>query len=602
MRRIIAVMLLLAASSAYGGSWDIVIAGGGTGGTAAAIQASRMGARVLVVERTTMLGGQATAAGVSTMDDLSGQMSGLYRELMERAEEYYSARGKSMRTCYWYAENKAFEPHVGRMILAEMAKSADILYRSEVVAVSPDAVTILTPDGTITAGYKVLIDATEYGDVIPLAGAAYRAGNSSTPDINPRAMIQDITWTAIMRKYPDGVPLHLRPSSPLPGWEQARKNYTEYVAESGDTFRGTYPVEQPVDFATHNAYRGLPDSSNDGNFSSETGRWDLCTKTSVNWGNDYPGQYMWGDKYGLPVSYLESRDLRAKVERDALIKTLHFVCYVQNELHESWSVDADEYNELPEAAKNLPPEWQEIARHMPPIPYVRESRRIIGKRTITSAELYRNSLSYQRGNKGNNFSNAIAVGRYTLDLHHSFSDEDMDMGEREEHMISRTPVGNFQVPLDVLIPASVDGFLAAEKNISVSRLAAGALRLQPITMMTGQAAGVLAALSVKEGLQPRDVKALHVQRVLLDAGVPISLARYYDVPRGHRHYGAVQLSDVYGLLEPVSYPNGGRRGVFGVDEVISPEDITRLQAKTSAVLRADMTRGEALEAVIAAMQ
>ena len=186
MRRIVVLVMMLTALPTYAMSWDIIIAGGGTGGTAAAIQASRMGMKVLVVEATSMLGGQATAAGVSTMDDLSGQMSGLYRELMERAEEYYSARGKSMRTCYWYEENKAFEPHVGRMILEDMARSADILYHSEIVAVSPDAVTIATPDGEITAGYRVLIDATEYGDIIPMAGAAYRAGNSATPNINPQ--------------------------------------------------------------------------------------------------------------------------------------------------------------------------------------------------------------------------------------------------------------------------------------------------------------------------------------------------------------------------------------------------------------------------------
>ena len=47
-------------------NYDVVVAGGGTGGIAAAIQAARMGMNVLVVEPTNMLGGQATAAGVST--------------------------------------------------------------------------------------------------------------------------------------------------------------------------------------------------------------------------------------------------------------------------------------------------------------------------------------------------------------------------------------------------------------------------------------------------------------------------------------------------------------------------------------------------------
>ena len=618
-------LTLSAQAQALQDGYDVVVAGGGTGGIAAAIQASRMGMNVLVVESTSMLGGQATAAGVSTMDDLSGQMSGIYREFMERVEEYYALRGKAITTCYWDAQNVAFEPRIGSKILADMARgedAPDIIYRSrvvgvgteDVIAINSDSMTsgkrvnsviIQTPQGKVNVTCKVLIDATEYGDVIPLTGAEYRAGNSVSPNINLEAMIQDITWTAIMRKYPGGVPSHLRPKTPLPGYDLAKFNYREYVTKNGGTFTGTYPVDQPVNFATHNAYRGLPNSFLPGNFSSESGQWDECTKTSVNWGNDYPGQYMWGKKYGLPVEYLENQELRARVERDALIKTLHFVYYVQNELGESWSVDEDEYGELPEAARDLPEEWKEVARHMPPIPYVRESRRIVGGRTLTSEELYRNSLSYRNGSRNNEFSNAIAIGRYSLDLHHARADSDMDMDEKEEHMISRSPVGNFQVPLDVLIPRSVDGFIAAEKNISVSRLTAGAVRLQPITMMTGQAAGALAALSVLGDVQPREVKAIRVQRVLIDAGVDLSLGKYGDVPGEHKYYGSVQLANLYGLLEPLSYPSGEELGVFGIDELMTSGDISRLTEKARVTLPAlteNMTRGEAVDIVVKAME
>ena len=45
--------------------YDVVVAGGGMGGIAAAIQAARLGASVLVVEPGAWIGGQATAADVS---------------------------------------------------------------------------------------------------------------------------------------------------------------------------------------------------------------------------------------------------------------------------------------------------------------------------------------------------------------------------------------------------------------------------------------------------------------------------------------------------------------------------------------------------------
>ena len=606
--------------------YDVVVAGGGIGGISAAIQASRMGVDVLVVEPSTMLGGQATAAGVSTMDDLSGQQSGLYAEFMSRVGEYYAARGKSITTCYWDPQNKAFEPHVGSKILADMARgedAPDIVYRSHVLAVGTEevitvsgdnvasnlkvnSVIIQTPQGKLNISCRVLIDATEYGDVLVMAGAQYRSGRSASPNIDKDAMIQDITWTAIMRKFPGGVPEHLKPKSPLPGYDMARLNYAEYVTRNGHTFEGTYPVKQPVNFPTHNAYRGLPDSFLPGDFSSESGEWDRCTKTSVNWGNDFPGQYKWGDKYGLPAAYLEDKTLRARVERDALIKTLHFIYYVQNELGESWSVDEDEYNELPEAARDLPQEWQEIARHMPPIPYVRESRRIIGGYTLTSEELHKNSLSYRGGNHSNEFQDAIAVGRYQLDLHHANFDEDLeqDLGEKAAHSETHSPAGNFQVPLRILVPKNVDGLIAAEKNLSMSRLTAGALRLQPICMMTGQAAGALAALSVKSSIQPREVRAVRVQKALIDAGVVLSLANYSDVPAGHKFFGAVQLATLYGMFEPLKYPADNELGVFGVDELLTSQDVERLKgiARVSPPeLNVNLTRGEAADVLIKAM-
>ena len=293
------------------------------------------------------------------------------------------------------------------------------------------------------------------------------------------------------------------------------------------------------------------------------------------------------------MSYLEDRNLRLQIEREALIKTLHFIYYVQNELGEEWSVADDEYKNriLPEAAKGLPPEWQEIARRMPPIPYVRESRRIIGRHILTSHELLQNSLSYRDGHTSREFKDAIAIGGYILDLHGANTDADLEweFEERAQTSINNRPRGPFQVPMNILIPSDTDGLLAAEKNLSMSRLAAGALRLQPITMMTGQAAGALAAVSVRDGKQPREVHPMRVQWELLKAGVSLSLCKYDDVPPEHSLNRTIQLSNMYGLVEPEEYPHAPSynlrdfedpvlamalikrqdKGTFGVNDVIT---------------------------------
>ncbi len=586
--------------------YDIIIAGAGSSGIAAGIQASRMGASVLIVEPTNLLGGQITAAGVSTMDDLSGQASGLYSEFITRAEEYYTSRGKSIGTCYWEKSNKAIEPHVAMKILSLMAggeDEPDIIYKSQIVGVLTEkiiavsgenlnetlcvrGVIVQTPEGKKNISCKILIDASEYGDILAMAGAEFRAGP---------AMIQDITWTAIIRKYPEGIPANLKPLNPLPGYDMAKWNYENYVSKDAAGFEGVYPVKPPVNFVTHNAYRGLPDSFLPGNYDAEQP--ELITKTCVNWPNDYPGQYKWQGKYGLPVEYLTDLNLRKRVERDALIKTLHFIYYIQNELGEKWSVDDNEYNELPDAAKDLPKEWQEIAKHLPPVPYVRESRRIIGVHTLISEELHRNSLSYQGDNGNNEFNDAIAIGRYDLDLHLADSDSDMDLDEKREFITSHKPVGNFQIPLSILIPAKVDGLIAAEKNLSMSRLVSGALRVQPITMMTGQAAGVLAALAVSQKIQPREVKAIQVQRELLKSGVKLSLCNYSDVPENDKHYANIQIVSLYDLMQAKDI------NIFGVEDVLTEEESARITEKINSMTRkkieipklAGLTRGDAAD-------
>jgi NADPH-dependent 2,4-dienoyl-CoA reductase/sulfur reductase-like enzyme len=166
-------------------AYDVVVAGGGISGMAAALQAYKMGASVLVVEPSSWIGGQAAAAGVSNMDDLLPTRSGLYRAFIAKARRYYDAMGKSMGTGHWYARSISFEPSVGRRMLYEMAEEArasgdgrplHILLRASVTGVKRQGSTV-TGVAVLEGGESreikcgVLIDATEYGDVIPLAGA-----------------------------------------------------------------------------------------------------------------------------------------------------------------------------------------------------------------------------------------------------------------------------------------------------------------------------------------------------------------------------------------------------------------------------------------------
>ena len=199
-------------------------------------------------------------------------------------------------------------------------------------------------------------------------------------------------------------------------------------------------------------------------------------------------------------------------------------------------------------------------------------------------------------------------------MHHSDTKEyiESDLGESAENIQTHKPVGDFQVPMDILIPRNVDGLIAAEKNLSMSRISAGALRLQPICMMTGQAAGALAAVAVRENIQPRYVKALRVQRELLNSGVVLSLCDYADVPEGHKFFGSIQLANIYGIAEPKAYPKGDDEpGIFGADEPVNDEDIAKMKERAEKIagheislpaLTNDMTKAEAVDMIVQAME
>jgi hypothetical protein len=75
------------------------------------------------------------------------------------------------------------------------------------------------------------------------------------------------------------------------------------------------------------------------------------------------------------------------------------------------------------------------------------------------------------------------------------------------------------VPYGALVPRALDGLLAGGKHISCDANSHGFMREIPQCWLTGQAAGVAAALSVKERVQPRHLDIAVLQKGLRDQGV-----------------------------------------------------------------------------------
>lgn len=78
---------------------------------------------------------------------------------------------------------------------------------------------------------------------------------------------------------------------------------------------------------------------------------------------------------------------------------------------------------------------------------------------------------------------------------------------------------NISIPYGALVPESLDGLLACGRHISCDRNSHGFMREIPQCWITGQAAGVAAALAVQAGVEPRAVDVAQLQQALVAQGV-----------------------------------------------------------------------------------
>ena len=173
--------LLLAVSCAK--TYDVVVVGGGTGGTAAAIEAARCGARVLVVEESPWLGGMLTSAGVSAIDGNYRLRGGIFGEFTDSLAARYG--GYEALKSGWVS-NILFNPAVGAEILYNMAVEAGVEVR------------LNTRYSDVDVRHRILVDGTELGDVALQAGA---------PLLEDSRTLQDMTYVAVVKEYGHPVPM-----------------------------------------------------------------------------------------------------------------------------------------------------------------------------------------------------------------------------------------------------------------------------------------------------------------------------------------------------------------------------------------------------------
>jgi len=525
----IAVVPCPAVHGVRGERCEILVVGGGTGGVAAALAAASAGRRVVLLEETDWLGGQLTAQGVSALDEHAhietfGGTTSYYRLRDLLRDAYRPRAGDAGRAADFnpggcWVSRLAFEPRVAVEAIDAMlqphvdAGRLTICRRTKAIGASTEddrvvSIVAMNLDDGRTHRFeaRIVIDATELGDLLPLAGVEHVVGAETVAETGePQAQplqarphcVQSFTYTFACERRDDGE-RHVVDRPEKYEHYRATQPYSLRIEVHGGEIYGE--ASGWLDYRLYETlpgtkgglwtYRRLLDRDR---FAGNVGH-DL---TLFNWpGNDYRDRsIVAGDALAA-----------ANALQDAKRVSLGFLHWLQTEAPALG-------DRLGAPELRLRADVMGTADGLSKHPYIRESRRIRALKTIVEQEV---SARHRHGPRAAHFADSVGVGWYPIDIHRSGAD---DTGAS-----CRTKP--FQIALGALLPVRVTNLIAGAKNIGTTHITNGCYRLHPVEWNVGEAAGALAAFAIENDVAPAAVRAgsdllARLQRRLLARGVPL---------------------------------------------------------------------------------
>jgi hypothetical protein len=503
---------------------DVIVVGGSLGGCAAALAAARNGLRVIMTEETDWIGGQLTSqavppdehpwieqfGGTSAYRDLRTRIREFYRRnyaltLAARAREYLNpGNGGVSKLCH---EPRAALAALHEMLAPYVSSSRVIImpqHCPQSCDVAGDAVRAVTVRSSASGDNRVLvapyfIDATELGDLLPLAKVEYVTGFESqretaephAPAEAQPANMQAFTYCFAIDHLPDEdhtidrpieyefwrdyVP-KLRPPWPgkLLSWEMSEPTALKVRPVSFDPSGATTAGKLNLWL-----YRRIADRSN---FGDEAYRSDISL---VNWPQN---DYWLGNLFEVPPEEAARHAARSKQ------LSLSLLYWMQTE-----APRPDGGTGWPglRLRRDIVGTEDGLAKY----PYIRESRRIRAEFTVREQHVGSDARMTVTGKSrdeltAETFPDSVGVGSYRIDLHPSSGgDNYVD--------VSSLP---FQIPLGALIPRRVENLLPACKNIGTTHITNGCYRLHPVEWNIGESAGALVSFCLRKKEPPRRVR------------------------------------------------------------------------------------------------
>lgn len=525
---------------------DVAIVGGGLGGCAAALAALRAGKRVVLTEPTDWIGGQLTQQAVPPDEHPWIEQFGAnasYQALRRGIRDYYRLHYPLIAKA---AADPRLDPGNGSVsplchepraalavltaLLAPYASSGHLTVLLEHIPIAADAdddrvrgiMVQHVPTAarrTITAPY--FLDATELGDLLPLAGVEFVTGAESRRDTgelhapeDPQPDNQQAFTCCFAMEHRPGEDHTIDRPDMYDFWR-------DYVPKLTPSWPGPLfgPASNPQDPADARplefdptgrgkgfwVYRRILDPANfrPGSYPGSDG------VTLVNWPqNDYwlgnliparkekpadapPGDLPRAHNVGVGRPQPFTDEVQKHILRGQQL-SLSLLYWLQTDAPRpdggtGWK------------GLKLRPDLVGTEDGLAKYPYVRESRRIRAEFTVAEQHVGTEARRKALGRDdvtAEAFPDSVGVGSYRIDLHPSTGgDNYID--------VSSLP---FQIPIGALLPVHVENVLPACKNLGVTHITNGCYRLHPVEWAIGEAAGALAAFCLDTKTSPRAVR------------------------------------------------------------------------------------------------
>lgn len=183
-----------------------------------------------------------------------------------------------------------------------------------------------------------------------------------------------------------------------------------------------------------------------------------------------------------------------------------------------WNVDGTDAQSLSEAlirGRKIAEEFRRALADYLPAAYgnafvastgavmgIRESRRIVGDYVLTLDDYFNRQ----------SFSDEICRNSYFIDLH--LTKDEANTGQKidvEQRFTRYQPGESHGIPYRCLTPCGLPNVLVAGRSISCDHTVHGSIRVMPVCLAMGEAAGVAAAQALKN--QPVDIHTINVENL-----------------------------------------------------------------------------------------